>query len=172
MKVEHKNIRRIVSIALSRIGYHIGYYPQIYVAAFFIMSLVLGTGLLNIPLQKDVEYLYIPSNARSRIDRAAIESIFPVNMSQCDYRRISRLDAAAVVIVTPKNGTSVLKESIIEEVIKLDEIIRNVTIIWNNTFLRYSDLCCKTERNKCHENFALTLQGKTNNIKKAIHNIK
>ncbi|XP_067131615.1 patched domain-containing protein 3-like [Centruroides vittatus] len=172
MKMEHKNIRRIVSIALSRAGYHIGCYPQIYVAVPFILSLVLGTGLLNVPLQKDVEYLYIPTNARSRIERAAIESIFPANMSQCDYRRILRFQAAAVIIVTSKNGTSVLEESIIENVIKLDEIIRNVTIFWSNSFLRYEDLCCKTERNICHENFVLALKGKTNDIKKGIYKIK
>ncbi|XP_023229419.1 patched domain-containing protein 1-like [Centruroides sculpturatus] len=172
MKMEHRNIRRIVSTTLSRIGFHVGCYPQIYVAVSFITSLVLATGLLNIPLQKDVEYLYIPSNAKSMIDRAAIESIFPTNMSQCDYRRTTRFEAFATTLVTPGNGTSVLEESIIEDVIKLDEIIQNVTILWNNTFIRYSDLCCKMDGNICHKNFALTLKGKTNDIKKAKYDIK
>ncbi|XP_067131613.1 patched domain-containing protein 3-like [Centruroides vittatus] len=93
-------------------------------------------------------------------------------MSQCDFRRVTRFDAAAIIIVTPKNGTSVLEESIIEDTIKLDEIIRNVTILWSNSFLRYEDLCCRTERNICNENFALTLKGKTNNIKKGTYKIK
>ncbi|XP_023229415.1 patched domain-containing protein 3-like isoform X2 [Centruroides sculpturatus] len=93
-------------------------------------------------------------------------------MSQCDHRRISRFDAAAIVIVTPKNGRSVLEESIIEDIIKLDEIVRNVAILWNNSFRRYEDLCCRTERNICNENFALTLKGKTNNIKKGKYKIK
>ncbi|XP_023229392.1 patched domain-containing protein 3-like [Centruroides sculpturatus] len=172
MKIEHRNIRRIVSTTLSRIGFHVGCYPQIYVAVSFIMSLVLATGLLNIPLQKDVQYLYVPSNARSWIDRAAIESIFPANMSQCDFTRLLRSEAFAGVIVKPKNGTSVLEESIIEDVIKLDEIIQNVSILSYNSFRRFEDLCCKTDGNICHENFVLTLKGKTNDIKKAKYNIK
>ncbi|XP_023229394.1 patched domain-containing protein 3-like isoform X2 [Centruroides sculpturatus] len=170
--MKHEYARKLVSTTLSRIGYHIGCYPQIYVAVTFILSLVLATGLLNISLQKEGEYLYIPSNARSWNDRAAIESIFPINTSQCDYRRTTRFEAFAATVVTPRNGTSALEESIIEDVIKLDEIIRNVTILWNNTFLRYSDLCCKTERNTCHENFVLTLKGKTNDIKKRRYQIK
>ncbi|XP_067131616.1 patched domain-containing protein 3-like [Centruroides vittatus] len=170
--MKHKNISKNVSTALSRIGYHIGCYPQLYVAVPFILSLLLSTGLLNISLQRDTEYLYISSNARSRIDRAAIESIFPTNTSQCDYRRISRFEAVAVIIVTPKNRTSVFEELIIEDVIKLDEIIKNVTILWSNSFLRYEDLCCKTERNTCVENFPLSLKGKTNDIKKGIYEIR
>ncbi|XP_067131614.1 patched domain-containing protein 3-like [Centruroides vittatus] len=93
-------------------------------------------------------------------------------MSQCNFRRLTRFDATAGIIVTPKNGTSVLEESIIEDVIKLDEIIRNVTILWDNAFVHYEDLCCKTEKNICHENYALALKGKTNDIKKAKYNIK
>ncbi|XP_067131620.1 patched domain-containing protein 3-like [Centruroides vittatus] len=169
--MKHEYIR-FVSTTLSRIGYHIGCYPQIYVAVTLITSVVLSIGLLNIPLQKDIEYLYIPSDARSRNDRAAIESIFPTNMSQCDYRRMTRFEAFAAIRLTPINGTSVLEESIIEDIIRLDEIIRNVTILWDNAFLRYEDLCCKTEKDTCYENFVLTLKGKTNDIKKGTYNIK
>ncbi|XP_023229399.1 patched domain-containing protein 3-like isoform X2 [Centruroides sculpturatus] len=172
MKIKHKTIRRIVSTTLSRIGYHVGCYPQIYVAVTFITSLVLATGLLHVPLQNNLEHLFISSNARSRIDRAAIESIFPTNASQCDFRRMTRLEAIATIIATPINGTSVLQESIIEDIIKLDEIIQNLTIFWNNAFVGYKDLCCKTERNICQENLALSLRGKTNDIKKGTYNIK
>ncbi|XP_023229391.1 patched domain-containing protein 3-like [Centruroides sculpturatus] len=170
--MKHEYIRRIVSATLSRLGYHIGCYPQIYVAVTFITSVVLSTGLLNIPLQKDIEYLYIPFDARSRIDRAAIESIFPTNTSQCDYRRMTRFEAFAAIRLTPINGTSVLDESIIEDIIRLDDIIRNVTILWDNAFVRYEDLCCKTEKNTCYENFVLTLKGKINDIKTGTYNIK
>ncbi|XP_023229411.1 patched domain-containing protein 3-like [Centruroides sculpturatus] len=172
MKIRHKTISRIVSTTLSRIGYHVGCYPQIYVAVTFITSLVLATGLLHMPLQNNLEHLFISSNARSRIDRATIESIFPKNVSQCDFRRMTRLEAIATIIATSRNGTSVLQESIIEDIIKLDEIIQNLTIFWNNAFVGYKDLCCKTERNICHENFVLSLKEKTNDIKEGTYNIK
>ncbi|XP_067131648.1 patched domain-containing protein 3-like [Centruroides vittatus] len=169
--MKHDFLRRIVSVALSRIGYNVGCYPQIYVAIFLIFSLVLATGIIHVSPTKDIDYLYVPFDARGKADRATIESMFPTNTSQCDYRRISRLEGT-IVLITSKNETSILEESIIEEVIKLDEIIRNVSIVWNNAFVRYEDLCCKSDENTCHENYALSLKGKTNDIKKGIYRIK
>ncbi|XP_067131607.1 patched domain-containing protein 3-like [Centruroides vittatus] len=165
-------VRREVSATLTRIGYNVGCYPQIYVAILFIFSLVLATGILHVSPTKDAEYLYVPSYARSKADRAAIESIFPINTSQCDYRRVIRLEGVAAIQITSKYETSVLEESIIEEVIKLDGIIRNVSFLWNNAFVRYEDLCCKPDGNTCHENFVLSLKGKTNDIKKGMYKIK
>ncbi|XP_023225987.1 patched domain-containing protein 1-like [Centruroides sculpturatus] len=98
--------------------------------------------------------------------------MFPINTSQCDYRRLSRAEGMAVIQITSKYETSILEESIIEEVIKLDEIIRNVSFLWNNAFLRYEDLCCKADGSTCHENFVLSLKGKTKDIKKGMYKIK
>ncbi|XP_067131609.1 patched domain-containing protein 3-like [Centruroides vittatus] len=169
--MKHEILRKIVSVTLSRIGYNVGCYPQIYIAIPFIFSIVFATGLLNISSVKDIEYIYLPSDASSRSDRTAIESIFPANTSHCDYSRISKFEAA-IVLVTSRNETSILEETIIEEVIKLDEIIRNVSFLWNNAFVRYEDLCCRTDENTCHENFALSLKGKTNDIKNRLYKIK
>ncbi|XP_023226007.1 uncharacterized protein LOC111626750 [Centruroides sculpturatus] len=159
-------VRRVVSATLSRIGYNVGCYPQIHVAILFIFSLVLATGILRVSSTMDADYLYVPTDARSKVDRAAIESTFPINTSQCDYRRLSRLEGFLLIQVTSKYETSVLEESIIEEVIELDEIIRNVSFLWNNAFVRYEDLCCKADGSTCHESFVLSLKGKTNGIKK------
>ncbi|XP_023226005.1 patched domain-containing protein 1-like [Centruroides sculpturatus] len=165
-------VRRVVSAILFRIGYNVGCYPQIHIAILFIFSLVLATGILRVSPTKDAEYLYTPSDARSKVDRAAIESMFSINTSQCDYRRLSRAEGMAVIQITSNYETSILEESIIEEVIKLDEIIKNVSFLWNNAFVRYEDLCCKADGNTCHENFVLSLKGKTNDIKKGMYKIK
>ncbi|XP_023225995.1 patched domain-containing protein 3-like [Centruroides sculpturatus] len=170
--MKHEILRRVVSVALSRVGYNVGCYPQIHVAILFIFSLILATGILRASSTKDAEYLYAPTDARSKVDRAAIESMFPINTSQCDYRRLSRMEGAAAIQITSKYETSILEESIIEEVIKLDEIVRNVSFLWNNAFVRYEDLCCKVDGNTCHENFVLSLKGKTNDIKRGIYKIK
>ncbi|XP_067131608.1 patched domain-containing protein 3-like [Centruroides vittatus] len=170
--MKHEILRRVVSVALSRVGYNVGCYPQIHVAILFILSLVLATGILRVSPTKDAEYIYAPSDARSKADRAAIESVFPINTSQCDYRRATRVGGMAGIQITSKYESSVLEESIIEEVIKLDEIIRNISFLWNNAFVRYEDLCCKADGNTCQENFVLSLKGKTNDIKRGMYKIK
>ncbi|XP_023226009.1 patched domain-containing protein 3-like [Centruroides sculpturatus] len=169
--MKHEILRRFISVTLSRIGYNVGCYPQIYIVIPFMFTIVFATGLLNISSSKDIEYLYVPSDASSKADRAAIESMFSANMSQCDYSRISRFEAA-IVLVTSKNETSILEETVIEEIIELDDIIRNVSVLWNNAFVRYEDLCCRTDENTCHENYALSLKGKTNYIKNRLYKIK
>ncbi|XP_023225988.1 patched domain-containing protein 3-like [Centruroides sculpturatus] len=165
-------VRRVVSVTLSRIGYNVGCYPQLYVAISFILSIVFATGVLNISPSKDIEYLYVPSDARIKTDRAAIESIFSTNKSECDYRRLSRFEGTVAIQVTSKYENSMLEETILEEVIKLDKIIRNVSFLWNNAFVRYEDICCKPDGITCHENYVLSFKGKADDMKKGIHNVK
>lgn len=151
-------VRKVLSFTFSHIGYHIGSYPQAYIAIPFLLSLICATGFLNISLVTDMEYLFIPSNTRSERERSAIESLFPVNNSEVYFGRITRFDSYGSILIVPKNETFMLDEYIIDDLLKLDNLVKNISIIWNNNFVRYEDLCCKLYEGKCFDFSSLLLK--------------
>ncbi|XP_023242992.1 patched domain-containing protein 3-like [Centruroides sculpturatus] len=56
-------------------------------------------------------------------------------------------------IAVSKNNDSLLNDNVISDLVKLDEIIRNISIFWNNSFFRYEDLCIRNKKNRCPSNF-------------------
>lgn len=171
--MKHDYIKRLLSIIFLRIGYHIGCYALRYILLLFLLTAVLATGFLKLNLVKDIEYLYSPINARGRTERATLESLFPPRLSSdFDFFRISKAGRLGSVIAVSKNNASMLNESIIETLLQLDKIIQNITVTWNNSSFSYKELCCRTSKDNCYENFVLTFKGKTEKIKKGKFAIK
>ncbi|XP_023219795.1 patched domain-containing protein 3-like [Centruroides sculpturatus] len=166
-------VKRRLSSIFSRIGYQIGRHPLPFVVVPLILTLCMVIGFINIAFVIDIEYLFIPDDARSRTDRDALETLFPPGSSDdFDLLKVTRFGRMASIIATPKRNESMLDETIIEELIKLDRVIRNVSINWNSTIINYEELCAKNLYKECYENFALTLRGKEYEIKNGLYNIK
>ncbi|XP_067131706.1 patched domain-containing protein 3-like [Centruroides vittatus] len=164
--MKHDYVKRLLSFVFSRIGYHIGCHPLWYLFVPFLITTLLATGFYKITLVNDIEYLYSPINARGRTERHTLETLFPPNISQdFDFFRISKAGRLGSVIVVPKKDSSMLNELIIGDLIRLDHMIQNISIFWNNSSFTYKELCCKTIKNECYENFVLSFKGKTEEIK-------
>ncbi|XP_067141308.1 patched domain-containing protein 3-like [Centruroides vittatus] len=166
-------VRRAVSFAFSRVGYHIGCHPLKYTIIPFLISLMLSTGFKELELVKSIEYLFIPIHARSRTERNAVESLFPSHFSKnYDFLRMSRFGSFVAVIATAKYNDSMLDESIMDDLYEMDKTIKNISFIWKNTTITYERICAKTIYDECLRNYALSLRGKVKSIKLGEYKIK
>ncbi|XP_023236495.1 patched domain-containing protein 3-like [Centruroides sculpturatus] len=161
-----KNTRSNFSHCFSRIGYHIGCYPQFYIYAFVLTTIVLATGFFKLHIVKKGEYLYTPINGRGKVERNSVESIFTLNTSaNLDFTRMVRFENAVFVIALSKNNDSLLNDNAVLDLVKLDKIIRNVSVFWNNSFLRYEDLCVRNKQNRCPSNYLSFLMRRMKDFK-------
>ncbi|XP_067131282.1 patched domain-containing protein 3-like [Centruroides vittatus] len=148
-----KNIKSSFTCWISRIGYHIGCHPQLYIYVFLLITIVLSTGFFKLRIVQKTEYLYSPIDGRGQAERNSVESIFSYNTTtNFDFSKASRLDNMGMFIAVSKND-SLLNDNAISELVKLDDIIRNISIFWNNSFFRYEDLCPRNKQNRCPSNF-------------------
>ncbi|XP_067131605.1 patched domain-containing protein 3-like [Centruroides vittatus] len=157
-------VRRALLFTFSRIGYNIGRYPVIYVVIPILLALILSSGILNVSLTKDLEHLYIPRNARSRTMRNAMESLFPINNTRVSSGRFSRINNFQIVTLVHQNDSFMLDEFILDDLIKFDNIVNNISIVWNNDFVYYKDLCKKTSEENCFDNIPV-IQAFKNKLK-------
>lgn len=125
----------------------------------------LSLGFIRIVLTKDSEYLYCPVNGRARYERKVAESLFPPDKNDFDITRMMRFGRIGLLLMEAKDGGSILREEIIEEIRNLNEIIENISIIYENRTLKYKDICMRTYNGKCVENMVLSLAGKVEDIK-------
>lgn len=159
-------VKRELSLCFSKIGYYIGCHPQWFIASFFLITVVLATGFFKLSMVNDIEYLYSPINGRSKIERKSVESMFPVDIStNNDVTRTSRFGRMGTIIATSNDNDYMMNNASVMDLVKLDRIIQNISIFWNNSFFRYQDLCPKNKYNKCHKNFVLYLKEKLEGIK-------
>ncbi|KAI1292848.1 Patched domain-containing protein 3 [Halotydeus destructor] len=102
--------------------------------------------------EDDPEYLFSPSDGRSKFERNVIDELFPMNYSH-DFNlgRITHKGRFGRIILVAKDGGSVLRSDIFAEVVKLDAAIKNFTIFWDDVPFKYSDLCAKSD-DRCSAN--------------------
>ncbi|XP_023216931.1 patched domain-containing protein 3-like [Centruroides sculpturatus] len=165
-------VSNISSFIFYRIGCHIGRHPQWYIASFILLTGILATGMLNLTVVEDIEYLLTPINARSLVERRSIETQFPQKLSNYYFSRMLNIRGVNFVLILPKNNKSMMDETVIDDVLKLDEIIQDISIFWNSSFIRYKHLCAKMINNRCYENSAVTLKGKIEKMKKGEYLVK
>ncbi|XP_067131191.1 patched domain-containing protein 3-like [Centruroides vittatus] len=168
-----KNIKNSFTCWFSRIGYHIGCHPQLYVYIFLLITIVLATGFFKLHIVKKAEYLYTPINGRGKLERNSVESMFSFNTSgNLDIFRLTRTEKLSYFIAVSKNNDSLLNDNAMLDLVKVDQIIRNISIFWNNSFFRYEDLCLRNKQNRCPSNFLAYLTRKYEDFKRGGNFIK
>ncbi|XP_067131216.1 patched domain-containing protein 3-like [Centruroides vittatus] len=168
-----KNIKNSFTCWFSRIGYHIGCHPQLYLYILLLITIVLATGFFKLHIVKKSEYLHTPINGRGKLERNSVESMFSLNSSgNLDISRSTRIRNISHFIAVSKNNDSLLNDNAILDLVKLDQIIRNISIFWNNSFFRYEDLCLRNKQNRCPSNFLTYLLRKYEDFKRGGNFIK
>ncbi|XP_067131652.1 patched domain-containing protein 3-like [Centruroides vittatus] len=139
--MKHSYAGNALSAMFYKIGYSIGYRPQVYIEVMFLITFILGIGFMNISLVKDLEYLFSTSVSKSKTERDFIERVFPNEITTGDeYMKLAQLGKYCAFMALPKGNISMLDERAIDDVLKVDSIMRNITFFWNNTFVGYKDL--------------------------------
>ncbi|CAG0912885.1 unnamed protein product [Notodromas monacha] len=139
---------RLLTAALRKLGARVGRHPFWFIAATMVLTLIYGSAIFrNIVYITNIEYLYIPTNAESWHDRAVSEEFFHMNFSgEFQPDRSSRFGSFAHVLVYPKDGGTVLRRESFDEVLRIDAMIRNITIPGpgqKQPALKYADLCAR-----------------------------
>ncbi|XP_067137848.1 patched domain-containing protein 3-like [Centruroides vittatus] len=88
-----------------------------------------------------LHYIYTAINGKAAQNREFTKSHFPMNTSYyVDSQRISDKTIGSAVQIVAKDEGNLLQENIINEIIVLDSMIKNITVKWNENSANYKVL--------------------------------
>lgn len=155
---------RHITKGCGKIGCIIGRNPYFFFILPVITTAFLAPGLTMLKSTISTLYLYTPSNGRFLTERRIVEEIFPMNLStQFDPGRVTREIPCGYVILVAKDGGSMLREKTFKEVLRIDKVVKNVTINYQGNEMSYSHLCARRNR-KCYINNILSLANKIKDV--------
>jgi len=145
-------------------GKTIGRNPGYFVIIPLLLSIIFATGLQRIHYEDDPEYLFSPVNGRSKAEKKTIDTLFPMNYSDnFNVGRITHKGRFGRLLIVAKDGGSVLREQVFKEIVYMDSIIRNMTIIYDEDKYAYNDICARMN-GRCHSNDILDFADKIQDI--------
>ncbi|XP_023235279.1 patched domain-containing protein 3-like [Centruroides sculpturatus] len=153
MKLDSFN--KYLSKKFGNLGIYVATYTSYFIITPVFVSLILATGLQKWQEVNDIKYLFAPDNTRHVTEEASIQKLFPMDLSHnASIERMNREPSLASVLITAKDGGSVLRHEIFKEILNLDEIIQNLRIEEIRS-MKYKDLCAMDNRGVCFENHIL-----------------
>ncbi len=116
----------------------------------------------------DPELLFSPLGAPSQTEKSVQQKIFPSNYSIFDPGRMSRIEALGRVLLKsqeqdPDKSDSANKDrgmlelSRLAEVLRVDQLVRGMTIWHDRRNWTYSDLCARGVDGECWHNGIVTV---------------
>lgn len=154
----------LLSRIFAKVGRNVGHYPGYYVVCPFLIAIIFATGLQRVHYEDDPEYLFSPTDGRSKHERRTIDELFPMNYTRnFNLGRITHKGRFGRLIVIANDESNVLTRQIFTEVVQLDQLIRNFTIEWDDNIYRYDDLCAMSE-GKCFHNDILDFKERIGDI--------
>ena len=87
---------------------------------FFYHSII--TGYQQIDYNYDPEYLFSPTDGEAKQERANLENYFPTNFSDFKASRITRPGKFGRVIIAAKDGKSMLRTHLWDQLLYLDQV--------------------------------------------------
>ncbi|XP_055952841.1 patched domain-containing protein 3-like [Argiope bruennichi] len=154
-------VDRLVSTLFRKLGREIADKPGYFVIVPILVAALFGSGWQRIRYEDDPEYLFTPTNGRSKVERRIVETLFPMNSSQnFDLGRITRPGHFGRVIVVPRDGETVLRGEIFDEIDELNMIVQNLTIDYEDRLWRYEDICARKLGGHCFQNDVLDFKSR------------
>ncbi|XP_023216922.1 patched domain-containing protein 3-like [Centruroides sculpturatus] len=170
--MKYDYINRYVSLFFGKMGCSVGKHPLLYSLTPLLIIGILSTGFYKTKILNDTEDLYSPKNGRAIESRTIVEKLFPVNMSNMEFSRSTRLGRLGFILFEEKSHKTMLKEYILKEITYVHNVVQNISVTWNNRIYKYLDLCRKNMDGTCYNNNALSLRGKIRKIRKKLLKIR
>ena len=150
-------IEKRLSKAFNIYGRFIARHPLWFLFLPLLLAGALASGFYNFKTEYNINKLFTPENARSKVERATMRDLFPddegANFSAI---RMSTLGEFGNVIVTSsKVDGNVLSDDVFRDVQQLDADIRKFTVDVSGKTYNYSDLCVGS----CRQNLLLWFHG-------------
>ncbi|XP_023241934.1 patched domain-containing protein 3-like [Centruroides sculpturatus] len=164
-------VNRYLSSSFRHFGRLIGRHPLYSVITPFLFTALASLGLLRVQIVKDSEYLFVPSNGRTLKIRSEIEKFFPENATDFDLSRVTMYKGMNGIIATCKDGGTMMREYVFDELQMLNKKILDIKITWKGQNITYSDICMKSE-GECYQNSLLSLKTKFEDVRRKKLKIK
>lgn len=140
-------VDRAVSWLFKVVGEFIARYPGYFVIVPLLVAACLATGIQRMVYVDDPEYLFSPVNGRSHDERRIVEALFPQNTSfNFDIGRQTKPEKFGRLIVVTREGTNLLSRRVWDEIALLDQIIKNMTVEWDDDLWTYEQVCARDGR--------------------------
>ncbi|XP_072010194.1 patched domain-containing protein 3-like [Engystomops pustulosus] len=146
-------IQRPLSRAFRWLGKLVGRYPWWFLLIPFVLSAGLGAGFYFLPQRKanDIEEQFTPIGGPAKTEREFVRTRFPTNDSgQFSASRLYT-EGSFVSLLAVSTSDNVLNSNTFEELMKLDEMVQNFTVMdpTTNTTLTFQQLCAEVQGPKC-----------------------
>ena len=114
----------------------------------FVLSLLLGLGLLMFEHETRVEELYTPSVSQALKDKKRVQDLFPGNTSGNFYSHqlVDKGKYTEIIITSKKKNKNVLRWTIFIEIIRLEEYILSTKFEYGNKNMSFQDTCAKRHK--------------------------
>ena len=122
-----------------------------------VCAIALTLGLLRMRNVDDIEYLYIPADAKGLAERKLVEELFPVDdFDRFTPLRMTRAEGFLEVLFEPEIGDNILTNDSIEEILALDDVIRSIEVIFNDDVIVFGNIC-SAWKGSCIDNDLVSL---------------
>lgn len=157
----HTNcVQKPLSFLFGKLGYLVGSYPVCFMIIPLLVSAGLGGGFYFLRDREDnnIEHQFTPTNGWSKQARKFVRDNFPYSDNLFSAQRLYEEGTYASVILSAKNGSSICTEAAFKDIINLDSVVKNISVVSGDTHFRYEHLCAKMQ-DKCVPNVILNIIG-------------
>lgn len=138
-------VEKVISVRFTQLGRLIARRPFFFIVVPVIVSCLLSPGLYFLKRESDINYLFGSQTGRVNRDKHIIKSLFHDDQSNYDWTRTVENDPFAVIIIVSEDQRSLLEKHHFEKILKIDSLIRNITVRWDDRDWNYSQLCSRKE---------------------------
>lgn len=140
-----------------KLGKSVGENPGYFLIIPLLLTALCASGFQRVKIVADPEYLFSPIDGEAKTERAILDFHFPTNYSEFDPSRASKPGRFGRLLVTAADGGSVLRSKVWREINFLDEVVRNVSIVWDEAEYTYRNICAVALNGYCWSNEILEL---------------
>lgn len=152
-------VDRCISGVFYKLGRQVHKHRLIFLLVPLAMVTFLMTGFTHFVIDDNVEYLFTPENSQSRDDRVTTKELFMTGDEGEEFLPNRELDLfirRGRLIILPAEGDNIMRKEMFEEIVKLDEKIRTISLHDNGTLDNYDTLCMKW-LGRCLDNNIMTI---------------
>lgn len=120
--VKDKFVDRTLKSLFYKLGYTIGEHPGYFLVVPLLLTALCASGFQQLVYEYDPEYLFSPTTGSAKGERTIQEEHFPTNYSSFKSSRITRTGKFARIIVHAKDGDTMLRSDLWNQLLYLDQV--------------------------------------------------
>ncbi|KAL2085693.1 hypothetical protein ACEWY4_019013 [Coilia grayii] len=153
-------VQKPLSLLFEKLGYLVGSYPVCFMIIPLLISAGLGGGFyfMRDREDNDIERQFTPTSGWSKEARKFVRDNFPHRDSMFSTPRLYNEGTYASVIISSKNDSNIFTEAAFKDIIRLDNKVKNISVVSSDRHLTYGNMCAKIH-DKCVPNVMLNIIG-------------